>query len=57
MKQFKLLLIGLLLSNLAFGQTVKIQTGTTLSKLDWQINHLDFAPYSEAMIGYSADAF
>lgn len=56
MKQFKLLLIGLLLSNLAFGQTVKIQTGTTLSKLDWQINHLDFAPYSEAIIGYSVMA-
>ncbi len=56
MKQLKLLVFGLLLSNLAIGQTVKIQTGTTWSKLDWKIGNLDLAPYNETLIGYSVFA-
>jgi hypothetical protein len=56
MKHLNLLVFGLLLSNLAFGQTLKIQTGTTLSQLDWKLGILDIDPYSETMIGYSVFA-
>lgn len=56
MKQFKLLVFGLLLSSLASGQTVKIQTGTTVSKLDWEIGNMNFSPYNETLIGYSVFA-
>ncbi len=56
MKQFKLLVFGLLLSSLASGQTVKIQTGTTISKLDWEIGNMNLAPYKETLIGYSVFA-
>jgi len=56
MKHLTLLVFGLLLSTLIFGQTLKIQTGTTLSKLDWKIGNLDLAPYNETLIGYSVFA-
>ena len=53
MKKTGLLLIGLTIAILTNGQTLKIQTGTTLSKLDWQIGSLDLDPYNETLIGYS----
>lgn len=56
MKKTGLLLIGLTIAILTNGQTVKIQTGTTLSKLDWQIGSLDLSPYNETLIGYSVFA-
>ncbi|MDR2039520.1 MAG: PorT family protein [Bacteroidales bacterium] len=53
MKNLKLLVLGLFLSNLTFGQVVKIQTGTTFSKLDWVIGNSAFALFNETLVGYS----
>ncbi|MFP4557749.1 MAG: outer membrane beta-barrel protein, partial [Bacteroidales bacterium] len=36
------------------GQTMKIQGGTSISKLDWQLKGMSIAPsYNETLIGYS----
>lgn len=56
MKHVKLIVFGLLPLNLTFGQTVKIQTGTTFSKLDWVIGNLDLDLYNETLIGYAVFA-
>lgn len=56
MKHLKLLAFGLILSNLSFGQIIKIQTGATLSKFDWKIGNLDLEPFNETLIGYSVFA-
>jgi hypothetical protein len=53
MKKTGLLLIGLTIAILTNGQHIKIQTGTTLSKLDWQIGSLDSGLYNETLIGHS----
>ncbi len=54
MKKTGLLLIGLAIAILANGQTLKIQGGTSISKLDWQLEGIILAPlYTEALIGYS----
>lgn len=56
MKQLKLLVLGLLLSNLSFGQILKIQTGTSFSNLDWKIGNFDLELFNETLIGYSVFA-
>ncbi len=49
-----LLLIGLGIAILANGQTIKVQGGTSISKLDWELNGMNVDPlYDEAFIGYS----
>ncbi|MDY0198585.1 MAG: outer membrane beta-barrel protein [Tenuifilaceae bacterium] len=53
MKHLKLLVLGLILSNLSFGQIIKVQTGATFSNLDWKIGSLDLEPFNETLIGYS----
>ncbi len=53
MKRLGLLLAGLTISILTYGQIIKIQGGTTLSKLDWQIGSMDLEPYNETLVGYS----
>ncbi len=54
MKKIALLLIGLTFAILTNGQTLKIQGGTSFSKLDWQLKGLKIDPfYNETLIGYS----
>lgn len=54
MKKTGLLFIGLTFAILTNGQMIKIQGGTSISKLDWQLKGVDIGPfYNEAMIGYS----
>jgi hypothetical protein len=49
-----LFLIGLTIAILANGQTVKIQAGTSISKLNWQLKGINIDPlYDETLIGYS----
>lgn len=54
MRHIKLIVIGLFLSNFIFGQTIKIQTGTTLSKLDWKIGNMNW-PAKVGNIGGTID--
>ena len=56
MKRLSLFVFALLLSNLVFGQTIHIQAGTSLSKLDWQINQVNMDIFNEALIGSSVFA-
>ncbi|NJN25986.1 MAG: PorT family protein [Cyclobacteriaceae bacterium] len=51
MKRTGLLLIGLTIAILTNGQTIKIQGGTSISKLDWQLKGLSL--YNKTLIGYS----
>ncbi|HBZ67986.1 MAG TPA: hypothetical protein DEO70_14220 [Bacteroidales bacterium] len=54
MKKTGLLLIGLIIAILSNGQTIKIQGGTSVSKLDWQMKGMiTNSFYNETMIGYS----
>ena len=54
MKKTGLLLVGLIIAILTNAQTVKIQGGTSLSQLDWQINGTNVGSlYNETLIGYS----
>lgn len=54
MKKTGLLLIGLTIAILSNGQTIKIQGGTSFSKLDWQMKGMfTNSLYNETMIGYS----
>ena len=54
MKKTGLLLIGLTFATLTNGQTLKIQGGTSISKLDWQLKGMNIDPfYNETLIGYS----
>ncbi len=54
MKKTGLLLIGLTMAILTNGQTLKIQGGTSISKLDWQLKGINIDPfYNETLIGYS----
>lgn len=52
MKRLGLLITGLTFSILSYGQVIKIQGGTSLSKLDWQISGLDLGQYNEPLVGY-----
>jgi len=53
MKYLKLLTLTLLITGNIFSQTLKIQTGTSLSKLDWQINTIGFEYLNETLVGFS----
>jgi len=54
MKKTVLLLIGLTMVILSYGQTIKIQAGTSISKLDWQLKGVTIGSiYDETLIGYS----
>jgi opacity protein-like surface antigen len=54
MKQLGLIFIGLFLISMTFGQTLKIQAGSSLSKLDWEINSINLEPpYNKTLLGYS----
>lgn len=54
MKRTGLILIGLTIAILINGQTIKIQGGTSISKLDWVPKGLNLDPvYHEAIISYS----
>jgi len=57
MKKAVLFLIGLTCAILTYGQTVKIQGGTSISNLDWKLKGVDVAPFlDENLIGYSVFA-
>lgn len=47
--------MGLLLAVFSFGQILKIQTGISLSSLNWKLANIDRG-YNQKMIGYSAFA-
>jgi len=51
MRKTGLLLIGLIIAFFTNGQIVKIQGGTSISKLDWKLNEVDM--FDESLIGYS----
>ena len=54
MKKVGLLLIGLTVAIFANGQIVKIQGGTSISKLNWDLLSVGaHLPYNETLIGYS----
>jgi len=53
MKKTRLIFIGFLFANLAFGQTINIHGGTSFSKLDWHINNLNTNIYNKPLIGIS----
>jgi hypothetical protein len=54
MKRIGLLLIVLTIAVFANGQIVKIQGGTSISKLDWQFKGINVdSPWDETLIGYS----
>lgn len=54
MKKTGLLLIGLTFAFLTNAQTLKIQGGTSISKLDWQLKGTNINSfYDETFIGYS----
>ncbi len=43
----------LLTSGFSYAQILKLQAGTSLSKLDWTVNNMNVAPYNKTMVGYS----
>jgi len=49
----RLIIIGLLVTSIAFGQVINIQGGTSFSKLNWQISDMNVNPYNKPLIGYS----
>jgi hypothetical protein len=51
MKKIGLLLIGLTIAIFANGQTLKIQGGTSISKLEWEAFNNTF--FDQTLIGYS----
>ncbi|NLD50204.1 MAG: PorT family protein [Clostridiaceae bacterium] len=54
MKKAVLLLFGLTIAIFTNGQTIKIQGGTSISKLDWKLKGTNIDPlYNETLIGYS----
>lgn len=54
MKKAGLLLIGLTIAVLSSAQTIKLQGGTSFSKLDWELKGTNVDPFfSETFIGYS----
>jgi len=53
MKKIVLLLIGLTITIVVNGQIVKVQGGTSISKLEWKLNNIDFGQYDKVLIGHS----
>ena len=53
MKQLKLLVISFLLSNLSFSQTINVQSGIAISKLDW-VDINGAKRFDQAIIGNSS---
>ncbi|WP_299680591.1 outer membrane beta-barrel protein [uncultured Tenacibaculum sp.] len=54
MKKTRLLLIALTFTIIINGQTLKIQGGTSISKLNWKLSGINDNPfYNETLIGYS----
>lgn len=54
MKQLTIIIIGLTLTSLTFGQTIKFQGGISISNLDWTFTMEKLGPlYNETLIGYS----
>lgn len=54
MKKTGLLLFGLTIAILTNAQIVKIQGGTSFSKLNWQLKGMNIGPiYNETLMGYS----
>lgn len=54
MKKAGILLIITAITILANGQTIKIQVGTSISKLDWQLKGMNIDPFfNETSIGFS----
>ena len=54
MKKVGLLLIGLTIAIFANGQIIKIQVGTSMSKLEWKVKESNAASYyDETLLGYS----
>lgn len=54
MKKAGLLLIGLTIAILTNGQVIKIQGGTSISRVDWQLKGVNNDPlFNEILIGYS----
>jgi len=53
MKKIGLVLIGLTITIFANGQTLKVQGGTSISKLDWILNGSNVGLYDKTLIGYS----
>ncbi len=41
MRKIQLFVIGLLLSSITFGQVINLQTGVSVSKLDWEVGNQD----------------
>ena len=49
-----LVLIGLIIAIIINGQTIKIQGGTSISRLDWQLRNINTESfYKDPLIGYS----
>jgi len=54
MKKTGLFLIALTIAFFTNGQIIKIQGGTSISKLDWDLKEVDMPPmFEESLIGYS----
>jgi hypothetical protein len=53
MKKIGLLLIGLTITIFANGQIVKVQGGTSISKLDWKLQGQNRGLFDKTLIGYS----
>ncbi len=50
MKKIQLFVIGLLLSSITFGQVINLQTGVSVSKLDWQAGILDENMFNRPLV-------
>jgi len=54
MKRLVIILLGLTITILTNGQTIKIQGGTSISNLNWELMGVNVDPiYEETLIGYS----
>ena len=53
MKKTLLTLITLLTSNLIFCRVLKFQFGTSISKLNWNLNSFSLDYYDEPIVGFS----
>ena len=51
--KLKLFAIGIFFSGAVYGQTINVQSGITLSKLQWTLGNSDFGSYDKVKIGSS----
>jgi len=51
MKRLKFLSAAILICTFLFGQTIKIQTGVSVSNLDWQVSSLDWKHENKNLVG------